>query len=66
MLGAIMDPIADKLLLATAYIILAVPHKEFVNFTEDELKSLLNPPYIFFDLKAVYFNYRRNFNYWSL
>ncbi|HOK50258.1 MAG TPA: nucleotide sugar dehydrogenase [Bacteroidales bacterium] len=47
-------------------VVLAVPHKEFTTFTEEELKSLLRSPYIFFDLKSVYFSIRKNFNYWSL
>ncbi|MCX7985313.1 MAG: nucleotide sugar dehydrogenase [Bacteroidales bacterium] len=47
-------------------ILLAVPHKEFLNFSEKDLKAILRPPYILFDLKSVYFNIRKSFSYWSL
>lgn len=78
---SIFDPRADawavekyyKLKLISDYrnkqydvIVLAVPHKEFLNFSEQELKQMLRPPYIFFDLKSVYFSLRQKFNYWSL
>lgn len=47
-------------------VVLAVPHAEFLNFSEKDLKSILRDPYIFFDLKSVYFSIRKNFSYWSL
>ncbi|MGC8824488.1 MAG: nucleotide sugar dehydrogenase [Bacteroidales bacterium] len=47
-------------------VVLAVPHAEFLHFSEKDLKSILRDPYIFFDLKSVYFSIRKSFNYWSL
>jgi UDP-N-acetyl-D-galactosamine dehydrogenase len=47
-------------------VVLAVGHNEFMHFTEKELKSFLHPPYIFFDLRSIYYALRNSFYYWSL
>lgn len=47
-------------------IILAVPHKEYINFTEDYFLSLLTQRGIFYDIKGVYRNKIKNITYMSL
>jgi UDP-N-acetyl-D-galactosamine dehydrogenase len=47
-------------------IVLAVPHNEFLNFNENEIKSFLKPPFILFDLKSSYYSLKDKFSYWNL
>jgi UDP-N-acetyl-D-galactosamine dehydrogenase len=47
-------------------IILAVAHKEYTSFSEEELISHLSSNGVFADLKGVYRDKIRSINYWSL
>lgn len=47
-------------------IVLAVPHKEYTTFTEDELIKLANMPSLFVDIKGIYKGKIRKMHYWSL
>jgi len=54
--------------MGTGYdaIILAVAHDEFKNFSEKELRALMNPNALFADLKGIYRNKLNTIKYWSL
>lgn len=47
-------------------IILAVPHKEYINFSEDYFLSLLTQRGIFYDIKGIYRNRIKKITYMSL
>ncbi|PVD53807.1 nucleotide sugar dehydrogenase [Terrimonas sp.] len=76
----IVDPYADSEELQHEYgfalspatgknydaVILAVPHTEYKNLTEDYLLSITNPSAIFADLKGLYRGRFSKLKYWSL
>ena len=47
-------------------VILAVPHKQYKNLTEEYFLSITNPKAIFIDIKGVYKGVINNLVYWSL
>ncbi len=61
--GFPLAPVAGKNYDA---IVLAVPHNEYKNLSEDYLLGITNPNAIFADLKGLYRNKFRNLKYWSL
>ena len=47
-------------------IVVAVNHKEYVGLTEEDFKKMCNDKAIIVDLKGIYRNKIKNFQYWSL
>jgi UDP-N-acetyl-D-glucosamine/UDP-N-acetyl-D-galactosamine dehydrogenase len=76
----VVDPLADSEELKEEYgfelkdkpgkdydaVIIAVNHKEFLNYTEDFFASILTPQGIITDVKGIYRGKITKFGYWSL
>jgi len=78
--GTIIDPYADAEQVKKYYgftlsaeptgvydaIVVAVKHKEYENLPEEFFRQYVNPPFILFDLKSLYYNKFQDVVYFSL
>jgi len=58
--------LTDKLANDYDAVIIAVNHKQYLNYTEDFFASILTPQGIITDVKGIYRGRIKNFGYWSL